>query len=98
MKGGHLGGGTALDVLCLPGGGSHDFASPFLPGISTHGTGCTYSAAIAAGLASGHDLPTATARAKAFMDRAIGDSFRWTQGGRQTMALRHTVEHIRVEF
>ena len=38
---------------------------------STHGTGCTYSAAITAGLASGLALPAAVARAKRFLHAAI---------------------------
>ncbi len=92
MKGGHLGMDTALDVLCLPGGETHDFTSPFLRGVSTHGTGCTYSAAIVAGLALGLRLPDATARAKKYMDFAIGRSHRWTDDGRQTGALRHAVD------
>ncbi len=89
MKGGHLGADAALDVLCLPDGRTHDFTSPFLRGVSTHGTGCTYSAAVAAGLAKGLDLPTATTDAKAYMDFAIGRSYLWTDGGRQTGVLRH---------
>ncbi len=92
MKGGHLGTDRALDVLCLPDGRTHDFVSPRLRGVSTHGTGCTYSAAITAGLARGFNLPTATARAKAYMDFAIGRSYRWTKGERQTSALRHVVD------
>ena len=88
MKGGHLGGDTALDVLCLPGGETHDFASPFLRGVSTHGTGCTYSAAVAAGLAHANDLPDAIAQAKTYMNAAIGQHYRW--GG--VTALRHCIE------
>ena len=94
MKGGHLAGETALDVLCLPGGRTHDFASPFLRGISTHGTGCTYSAAIAAGLTSGYDLQTAVAQAKGYVSFAIGHSCRWTDNGRETTVLRHGAELI----
>jgi hydroxymethylpyrimidine/phosphomethylpyrimidine kinase len=37
----------------------------------THGTGCTYSAAITAGLALGHSLRDAVGRAKRFIHRAI---------------------------
>ena len=37
----------------------------------THGTGCTYSAAITVGLAKGEDLLTAIGTAKAFVTRAI---------------------------
>ena len=90
MKGGHLGGDTALDVLCLPGGETQDFASPFLHGVSTHGTGCTYSAAVAAGLAHARSLPAAIAWAKAYMDAAIGQHYRWGE----VTALRHRVEPV----
>ena len=95
MKGGHLGGDTALDVLCLPDGTTHDFSSPRVRGVSTHGTGCTYSAAVAAGLARVPDSPApvvhlaaAVAQAKAYIDAAIGQSFRWGE----VTALRHSVE------
>jgi hydroxymethylpyrimidine/phosphomethylpyrimidine kinase len=40
-------------------------------GVSTHGTGCTYSAAIAAHLARGERLPRAVELAKAFVTKAI---------------------------
>ena len=88
MKGGHLGGDTALDVLCLPGGAAHDYASPFVRGASIHGTGCTYSAAVTAGLACALLLPAAVARAKDYMDAAIRHRYQW--GG--VTALRHSVE------
>jgi hydroxymethylpyrimidine/phosphomethylpyrimidine kinase len=42
---------------------------------ATHGTGCTLSAAIAAGLGLGHPLPEAVRRAKGFVWRAIRDAF-----------------------
>ena len=53
------------------------FTAPFFRGVSTHGTGCTYSAAIAAGLARGVPLPEAIRSAKAYVTRAIGSICRW---------------------
>ena len=89
MKGGHFGGATAIDWLCLPDGATHELSAPFTRGIATHGTGCTYSAAIAAGLAQGHDLAKAVARAKAYVSRAVADFFRWQNGETQVDALNH---------
>mgnify|MGYP001821330971 CR=1 FL=1 len=84
-KGGHLATDLATDLLATPGGELHEFSAPFVTGVSTHGTGCTYSAAIAAGLAQGDELAVATAAAKRFVTAAIHDYFRW-QG---TDALNH---------
>jgi hydroxymethylpyrimidine/phosphomethylpyrimidine kinase len=50
--------------------------APFVRGVSTHGTGCTYSAAITAGLACGLKLPEAVRQAKDFITRAIATSRR----------------------
>lgn len=69
VKGGHLE-GDALDVL-LDGGVVYDFVAARVETPHTHGTGCTYSAAITAGLALGLGLPEAVARGKGFITRAI---------------------------
>jgi hydroxymethylpyrimidine/phosphomethylpyrimidine kinase len=45
-------------------------------GVSTHGTGCTYSAAICAALALGHDLPRAVELGKDFITAAIAGSYK----------------------
>jgi hydroxymethylpyrimidine/phosphomethylpyrimidine kinase len=45
--------------------------APFVPGISSHGTGCTYAAAIAGYCALGCPLPEAVTRAKRYITRAI---------------------------
>ena len=50
--------------------------APFVRGVSTHGTGCTYSAAITAALASGHDLPSAVKIGKRQVTAAIAHSYR----------------------
>jgi hydroxymethylpyrimidine/phosphomethylpyrimidine kinase len=69
VKGGHRE-GSATDVLLTADGWS-EFAAPRVPTRHTHGTGCTYSAAITAGLASGLLLPLAVARAKRYIHEAL---------------------------
>jgi len=72
VKGGHLR-GAALDVL-LCGGEWFEFTSERIDTRHTHGTGCTFSAAITAGLALGLSLPDAVARAKLWVTEAIRTS------------------------
>jgi hydroxymethylpyrimidine/phosphomethylpyrimidine kinase len=69
VKGGHLE-GSAVDVL-YTGGEWHEFSAVRVETQHTHGTGCTYSAAITAGLAMGLALPEAVGRAKRFISEAI---------------------------
>ena len=69
IKGGHLE-GDATDIL-FDGSEWRDFPAPRIRTRHTHGTGCTYSAAITAGLASGLALAEAVARAKRFIHEAI---------------------------
>lgn len=70
VKGGHLPGGEAVDLLY---DGSHfvRLAAPRIETPHTHGTGCTYSAAITALLARGKTLTEAACEAKDFISRAI---------------------------
>ena len=76
VKGGHLPGArTAVDIF-FDGETELFLAAPFIRGLKTHGTGCTYSAAITAGLALGLKLPDAVGRAKHFITRAIAKSYR----------------------
>ncbi len=69
VKGGHLQ-GDATDVL-FDGREWQEFPAPRFDTPHTHGTGCTYSAAITAALAQGEPLPAAVARAKRFITEAI---------------------------
>ena len=69
VKGGHLG-GDAIDVLLYQGEWT-EFTAPRVETRHTHGTGCTYSAAITASLASGHELPVAIRNAKRYITEAI---------------------------
>ena len=70
VKGGHLAGDTVVDVLVTP-DGTRRFTHPRIDTTSTHGTGCTLSAAIAAGLAHGRPLARAVEEALDFVHRAI---------------------------
>ena len=69
VKGGHLE-GAATDVLYAS-GAWREFTAPRVETRHTHGTGCTYSAAVAAGLAHGNPLEDAVARAKEYITNAI---------------------------
>ena len=93
MKGGHLARGEidlAVDVLVVPGGKAESFSAPFTVGVQTHGTGCTYAAAITAGLAHGRSLTEAVRRAKTYVSAAVAGFHRWEQPGRgPTDALNH---------
>lgn len=78
IKGGHLS-HDAVDVLY----DGHQFSEYFAPRVqteNTHGTGCAFSAAIAAFMALGDDLPTAIAAAKEFISAAIETAFPIGQG------------------
>ena len=69
VKGGHLA-GPALDIL-FDGQEIREYSTPRLKTPHTHGTGCTYSAAIATRLAQGRPLAQAVAEAKEFITEAI---------------------------
>ena len=76
VKGGHLKNSSmAIDVF-FDGENKLLLSAPFVRGVSTHGTGCTYSAAICAALALGHDLPHAVEIGKNFITAAISNSFK----------------------
>jgi hydroxymethylpyrimidine/phosphomethylpyrimidine kinase len=73
VKGGHLSGGEVTDVLVTPSGIRH-FTHSRLETTSTHGTGCTLSAAITAGLALERPLEDAVQTALDFVHRAIASA------------------------
>ena len=70
VKGGHLEEDTATDVLVTP-DGVRTFPGERVDARHTHGTGCTFSAAIATQLAHGRSLENAIGRAKAYVTEAI---------------------------
>ena len=76
LKGGHLAGERAVDLLFAD-GKVIEFSEPFIRGVATHGTGCTFSAAITAGLASGLTLEKAITQGKKFVTESIRNHFEW---------------------
>ncbi len=73
VKGGHLDGDVLVDVL-FDGREHRAWTRPRIPSRHTHGTGCTLSAAIAAGRARGAALATANAAALEYVRRAIASA------------------------
>jgi hydroxymethylpyrimidine/phosphomethylpyrimidine kinase len=73
VKGGHLTGAEAQDVL-FDGFAEHVFTAERIATDNTHGTGCTLSAAIAAYLAKGMALSEAIAAAKEYLSGALRES------------------------
>jgi hydroxymethylpyrimidine/phosphomethylpyrimidine kinase len=68
VKGGHLGDPeTVTDILRTKDGLTLAFSDPRLPGINTHGSGCTLSAAIAANLAKGESVEEAVAAGRRYL-------------------------------
>lgn len=88
LKGGHLSGGLCPDVL-VNGALEVWVESERVRGVKTHGTGCTYSAAIVAGLAQGLPLEAAVRSAKAYITQAIAQFYRWSGGAGEIDALNH---------
>ena len=76
LKGGHLTNVTSAIDFYFDGSKELMLESPFVRGVSTHGTGCTYSAAIAAFCARGFSLPDAVGRAKEFITNSIAQSYK----------------------
>jgi hydroxymethylpyrimidine kinase/phosphomethylpyrimidine kinase len=76
LKGGHLPASPEVADIFFDGRTELMLAAPRVSGIRTHGTGCTYSAAVCAALALGYDLPWAVQIAKQFISRAIAGSYR----------------------
>ena len=70
IKGGHAGGRDCTDVL-VENGNTSRYRSARISTGNTHGTGCTYSAAIAAGLAKGMPLKDAVGAGHAYLHDAI---------------------------
>ncbi|HVD83677.1 MAG TPA: bifunctional hydroxymethylpyrimidine kinase/phosphomethylpyrimidine kinase [Bradyrhizobium sp.] len=70
IKGGHGQGAESIDYL-IDGNGIIALAAPRIATQNTHGTGCSLSSAIAAGLAKGEAMETAVRNAKAWVHAAI---------------------------
>jgi hydroxymethylpyrimidine/phosphomethylpyrimidine kinase len=79
IKGGHGAGADCVDLL-VEAGRVLRFSAPRIATENTHGSGCTLSAAIAAGLAKGGDLASAVRDAKTYVTRAIAAADRLAVG------------------
>jgi hydroxymethylpyrimidine/phosphomethylpyrimidine kinase len=79
IKGGHLEGDEAVDLLATA-SGVRRYVAPRIASRNLHGTGCTLSSAIAANIVLGAPLPEAVAAAKAFVREAIERGRRETLG------------------
>ena len=73
-KGGHLGSNTCTDILVQKDGTAHRWSHPRTLGISTHGTGCPLSSAVAAHLAHGHNLVQAVELSLRYITKSIATS------------------------
>jgi hydroxymethylpyrimidine/phosphomethylpyrimidine kinase len=73
IKGGHSDEDPIVDLL-VDREGVHEFRAARIATRSTHGTGCTFSAAIAAGLGRGEDLATAVGEARAYLSSALAQA------------------------
>jgi len=79
IKGGHGQGAESIDYL-ITGAGTIALAAPRIATKNTHGTGCSLSSAIAAGLANGEDMESAVRHAKAWISTAIAAADRLDVG------------------
>jgi hydroxymethylpyrimidine/phosphomethylpyrimidine kinase len=70
IKGGHSEDDPIVDLL-VDSEGVHEYRAARIVTTSTHGTGCTFSAAITAGLATGLDVTNAVAAARDYLSRAL---------------------------
>jgi len=75
-KGGHLKNSREAIDIFFDGETELLLSAPFVKNVRTHGTGCTYSAAVCDALALGRDLPHAVALGKHFITAAIRNSYR----------------------
>jgi hydroxymethylpyrimidine/phosphomethylpyrimidine kinase len=79
IKGGHGQGAESIDYL-VTGHGTIALPAPRIATHNTHGTGCSLSSAITAGLAKGEELETAVRQAKAWVSAAIAAADRFSVG------------------
>lgn len=84
LKGGHANGDDLVDILAWPDGRTQTWRARRVPGIDTHGSGCTLSAAIAAHLARGEPL-----------EAAVGLAHAYLQSGMQSPLQVVNIKHIR---
>ena len=79
IKGGHGQGAESIDYF-VTSAGTVALSAPRVATKNTHGTGCSLSSAIAAGLAKGEDMETAVRNAKVWISAAIAAADRFSVG------------------
>src|SRR5699024_7854513 len=84
VKGGHLSAEYAATDFLYDGKTFHTFSSERIPTTNTHGTGCTYAAAITAYMGQGYTVHQAVANAKTYITDAIRHSFSFGAGSGPT--------------
>ncbi|WAJ29366.1 bifunctional hydroxymethylpyrimidine kinase/phosphomethylpyrimidine kinase [Antarcticirhabdus aurantiaca] len=89
VKGGHLGGADSADILVRPDAAPRRFAAPRIDTTSDHGTGCTLSAAVAAGLARDLALEDAVEAAKRYLSAALAGAAQLDLGHRGRGPVHH---------
>jgi len=80
LKGGHGEGAEAVDILVQRGGAAVRLSLPRITTRNTHGTGCTFAAALTAYLVRGETVESATRFAKAFVHKALQAGARFAVG------------------
>lgn len=94
IKGGHLKGDSAIDLL-YDGIGFHEFFAKKIDSKNTHGTGCTFASAIATFLAMGEDLKEAIKKAKEFITLAIQYGINIGKGNGPVNHFANTLKEIK---
>ena len=93
VKGGHLPGEMVVDVYLGADQHIQVFKSPRIHSLNVHGTGCTLSSAIAAGLAKGQSMELSLTHARAFIAQAIEGAREVKTGGRSVPYAHGPLNH-----
>lgn len=80
VKGGHLDGDESTDIL-FDGKNPINLRASRINSVNVHGTGCTFSAALAAGIARGLSVEESVRSAKIYTTKAIAEAQSWVLGG-----------------
>ena len=96
LKGGHFEGELCTDFLSLD-GEIHEISFERLADCDVHGTGCTYSAAITARLAQGHDLLASVQMARSYLHQTLVHRHSWqSSNGHSLKALAHFPNNVQI--
>lgn len=85
--------GSVVDYMYHDGQGS-EFSNPWVDLPYAHGTGCTFTSAVAAGLAHGLSLPVAVEQGERFIMHALQEAYRWKVDGQDLMVLNHLPDGV----